>query len=778
SGSPFHNFSAAEQAIAALQSAADSAVDRPADGARRLSSENNASEPQHAGNHVDPFDTPTGSRVAPLSGGCDLDSAIRLATTLVQKSPNIRKQVVLLTDNQQTTWDAIVDAGQASTYAPSATTDDERADDRDHESVDEANDEPGDSRDDSTDSNTARHARTLSPTHHGAADGNFLAASPTAPESEITWAVQIAELPETPENFAVDRVQIMSPFSTTGRPLPIEVEIRNGGVTTVRDLEVTLLVDDFQTAVQSIGQLEPGVSTTLRFTHSFSTAGQHTVTGHIARSDQLTADNQRDAIVSVTAQLSILLVNGSAMADRTQQSATFAQLALDPVSLRAAPLADNQPAAQKADADAQGARKPLKQVAPRAIRTTTVDAMELAEMDQLDDFHIVILCDVPRLPARTADRLATFVTHGGGLWVIPGEPADQKFYNDWQSPESAVPVIPAVFGEHIAWPQHIATPRIANGDAGRNDESIHPPASSLGLALDAAQTSWLTQHLDPATHDLAELSVAAYRKVTPRDTAVVGLRLANDDPFLMEQSMGHGRVLLQTVALNQQDSNFLSRVSFPVLMHLWAYHLAASGEGPLHFDPTSDLTIRFPADEAGLSKPGKLTLTDPAGTNRMIEASSTDRILNAHVGVAAAPGVYSLHSQTTGDLLHSFTIGRDQRESDLRVISGERLQELVTSIGFQRLRSIDELNPPAVGAAVGREIWDFLIFMVLWLLATECLICRWIRIRRSARQLEMPQATSLFQTPLPGMMPSVEGSRRSHSREIPAKTPFAVGGRR
>ncbi|MEZ5944975.1 MAG: BatA domain-containing protein [Planctomycetaceae bacterium] len=610
--------------------------------------------------------------LAPVAGGSNMESAIRQATSLVKKAPNAQKQVLLLTDDQLCNWESIDELRLA------------------HHPI--------------VKNSAALESRPESGTTNETEGAGIEEQGADSP-SEIPCAAIVARLPEKTTNISVDRLLVNASLVSTNRPVPIEVEVRNGGATTIQDLVVNLLVDGREVAAESLIQLEPGVSSTVRFLHAFPQEGQHVVSGTVEIADPLSADNRFDSIVDVIPHLSILVVNGSINADPAQQSATFARLALDPTSLRVPQLGGD---AAERNAD-------------RAIITTSIEAAGLSEVESLDDFQLVMLCDVPRLPVDAAERLASFVDVGGSLWVIPGEQSDTSFYNNWRAPVTDEPIMPAQLGERNKWVSE-ASP---DGDVSR-----------LGVALDAAGRPFISDLFERGDHDLADISVFQFWSTTPSEQAIVGMKLKNGDALFAEQTVGRGRVLMQNVSLTRRDSNFPANLAFPVLMHLWTYHLAASQEMETNFEPTSELTTELTERIDPTERIEMLQLVEPDGTKRDIPVSWEDDTPLARIGQVIVPGVYGLRDNQSKTLVSSFAINRDREESNLSVVSADRLREISRGLGLELVNDVSQLTKPVAIESVGAEVWNTLLFTVLWLLAGECLVTKWIRNRRGVAPSE------------------------------------------
>ncbi|MEZ6094451.1 MAG: VWA domain-containing protein [Pirellulaceae bacterium] len=621
--------------------------------------------------------------LAPVAGGSNLDAAIKQARSILKRAPNTRKQILLLTDNQLCTWES-VDPYQLT----------EKSQD-----TDVVADEPN--------SGSGRL---------DASEVDNIVASEADSSDDIAYAAIVARLPEKITNLSVNRLQIKTPFVTASQSVPIEVEVRNGGSTTVRNVVVKLLVDGKEAASEALIQIESGATSTARFLYAFPKSGQHVVSGTIEISDQLSEDNRFDSIVDVISHMRILVVDGSTDSDPTQHSATFAQLALDPTSIREPTNSDD---IDNVDRDnlADGNSN-------RAIITTEISAVHLNEIESLADFQMVMLCDVPRLPVDLAARLARFVDEGGGLWIIPDAQADTTFYNNWRVPLTDEPIMPAQFGERTQW----SSTTLQDGRA-----------TKLGVALDVAGRPFISELFEQGSHDLADVSLSQFWTMNPFEQAIVDMRLTNGEILFVERALGLGRVLMQGVSFSRRDSTFPSTLAFPVLMHLWTCHLAKSNAVASNIEPSVDRVTHFPALKELDASVGTLQLSEPSGTKREVPIAWEHDTPFARIGRAVIPGVYHLSRTETSVPVASFAVERAPNESDLSPVSEERLNEIGRELNVQLINDVSQLAAPAASESVGAEIWDLLLYVVLWLLAGECLVTKWIRSRRMVTEI----ATSL-----------------------------------
>jgi hypothetical protein len=589
------------------------------------------------------------TELRPTGGGARTSEAIEQAVALATKGPNPLKQVVLFTDDQLRTWESMDELPALQTSVPDAV--------ETGLNEDSANDEKQDN-------------------------------------SQVHLAVHLANLPDRFVNVSVVSTCIECPVPAVGQSLVIAAEIRNHGDAAVANADIQLSVDGTPVTVARVEVLPPATTTTIRFPYIFETAGEHVLTTWTEFPDAMMDDNRYDMVVSVVPFVSVLLVNGNAFAKPGDQSATFVQLSLDPISRTAV------------DRD--------ETVIGRPVRVENVGVPELAEMISLNDYDVIVLSDVPQLPDEIAAQLSNYVADGGGLWIIPDREANTTFYNDWKIEDSETALLPATLMEY-------RQPAVQDADAN---------AGRTGIDLQTIASSFVSDLIETGEHDLTEVVVAGYRRVAPADAAVATMQLTSGDPLFVEHTIGQGRVLLQTVALGRHDCNLPQRVCFPVLMHLCSYYLADCQRDVSNFGPAPELSVPVSLSDLADSEFDSLLLIDPAGEERRINVVQHSQGHLAHVSPAGRPGVYTLSTRSSPGISQSFTITRDGRESDLAVVSEEKLNALQSAHDIRRIADAEQLRIAGLAEQAERDLSPFLLLAVLCLIAAESLLAEWVRRRR------------------------------------------------
>ena len=618
------------------------------------------------------------AELQPTGGGASTGGAVDQAIALAKKGPNAHKQVVLFTDNQLKTWESFEESRRQHATLPLGES-----------------------------GSQARSGPSPSPgLRRSQREGGTL-------DDRVHLAVHLANLPEHAANISVVNTRIKSAVPAVGKPLFIEAEVRNHGHAAVAGTDIQLAVDGKPVKVETINVLPAASSTTVRFPYTFESAGEHVVTARTELPDAMTDDNQHDTVVSVVPFVSVLLINGNAFAKPGDQSATFLQLSLDPISRTG----------------------PQNVVAGRPIRVESVVVPELEQLESLKPYDVIVLSEVPQLPADIAARISAFVRDGGGLWVIPDQQANTSFYNDWMLAGADTPMLPATLMNYQ--------------QAGVHGTDDNTPRTSIDLQT--TSSGFVSDLIQTGEHDLTEVVVSGYRRVSLNDAAVAGMKLTTGDPLFAEHAVGQGRVLLQTVALGRQESNLPQRVCFPVLMHLWSYDLADCRGDESNFEPSRELSVPLSLDDLAGNDVDSLLLTDPAGEEQTVSVVKRSQGSLAQVGSAARPGVYALNSRNDPKASRSFTVARDHRESDLSVISQEKLNALQSGHDLQWFENAEQLRFAGVAEVTEHEISPHLLLAVLCLIAAESLLAAWIRSRRS-----VPTAAHSHSGSRPGTVDFIE----------------------
>ena len=476
------------------------------------------------------------------------------------------------------------------------------------------------------------------------------------------------------ENVAVESVESSKPLPGVGQKISVRANLRNHGTQPMKDLRVYFRADGVERSASQI-TLAPGEAGQLLFSFAFDQPGSH-VLEVAADSDPLKADNVGRLSLPAVDRLPVLVVSG----DRRpglQGETTFLEFALRPFGAarqQAADLIEPRPAGED------------------GLSTETLNGV-----------RVVILANVRQLDDRALAALQEFVRGGGGLLVFPGDRANVPWYNERLG--GATGLLPARVGALSGDPTGATTPAALVAQ--------HFPHPAMGVFNDPRKGS--LQGAQIRLWHRLELPAAAAPGSAPAALA----RMDNGDPFLVEKPFGQGRAILCNTACDADWSNLPLRPFYLPLVQELTVHLASQVYPPRNVRTGERLAALLPADAGG--RPA--VFTDPDGqTHEAVVKPGGPRGLAEFDGTAR-PGLYLLRLPG-GETIH-YVVRTPPEESQLERLSEAELAALAREMNATVVRSAAEYRALEQQRRWGREIWTWLLAVVLALLFGELLLVPW-----------------------------------------------------
>jgi hypothetical protein len=383
-------------------------------------------------------------------------------------------------------------------------------------------------------------------------------------------------LPERFTNVQVAGVELSRKIIGPDRQVGIDVHVQNSGFAPTGAFEVDLFIDNDKKLTRPVAPLDPGASETVSFGYRFERGGLHTVVARATLNDDLPRDNTQARVLKTLERLPVLIIDGNPAPKWTDRASAYIDLALSPVSEEDEPKPDGSTPAVPFEEPT--VEEEIPRITP-LVESVIVDAPDVGQIKGFEPYSVVVLADVPRLPAEEAERLARFVAEGGGLLIAPGERSVPGFYNAWKTGEG-LPVSPA---------------RLARRAVRRESQAAHPSVSTFHH--DALRVIG-----DNPNTDLGSAMLTAYWE----------LEVDGDDPninqcgvldsgtaFLVERRLGKGRVLMTAASLDSRGSNLPTLDSFVPLVGEMVYYLVRPPRTPLNFEPANQLTLRLSGSAQG-----------------------------------------------------------------------------------------------------------------------------------------------------------------------------------
>ena len=207
-------------------------------------------------------------------------------------------------------------------------------------------------------------------------------------------------------------------------------------------------------------------------------------------------------------------------------------------------------------------------------------------------------------------------------------------------------------------------------------------------------------------------------------------RLDTNDPFLLGRDFGRGRVLLMTAPLDSDWSTLPAKPDFVPLLHELLFHLAGSAASSRNVETGEPLILAVSPDVA--EQVAALQFVGPEKKEFAPQRGGDDtkpvlRLDDTHV-----PGVYALRPKpdvappaaVAAIRNEHFVVNFDRGESDLKPLDDTQQAKLTANDRLKFLQNVDDLQTRLAGDAPQSEIWQFMMLVILALLAGELFLTR------------------------------------------------------
>ena len=498
------------------------------------------------------------------------------------------------------------------------------------------------------------------------------------------------------KNIGITNIRVASAMVPARQPARFEVSVANFGTEEVRDVAVSLAIDDEPPGEeQTLESLPPtGEPKTLSLFATFPEPGLHTVTARI-RPDRCTFDDARTYAVRVIGDIDVLLVDGDPGAEPRESEVFYLRNALTPV--------------------------PPEMRDKFFIKTKTITAADL-ERAPLSDFEVVVLANVVDLSPAAATALESYVRGGGGLMVFPGSRISTQFYNDRLHTQSGL--LPAAYGA-------------ARG------EPIDESKAERPLVFWHLQGKGYTHRVtlpwnDPKSGSLATAQFyRAFQLLLAKPDSAVGdigpaavvLSFGDNTPAIAERAFGSGRVLQFASTADAAWNDLPIRPVFLPLVHRALGYVLARHEDLVNVRAGSIFTMTVRPDLAGkehrVALPGQKL--DDAPLRQLDTHTQVPTVRHDHTETA---GAYRVQFPDDPTANFRFAVQSDSAESALREIPASDLDSLNQIAPVIRWTPDADLRARIQHERTGTELWLPVLVGVLGLVLAETMLGnRWSRSR-------------------------------------------------
>jgi hypothetical protein len=479
-------------------------------------------------------------------------------------------------------------------------------------------------------------------------------------------------------NVSVDGIEVSSGAVGVGQDVLVRVRIENHGSSEYEKARVALLLDGVEDSVSQV-DLDPQGTTQAVFTCQFETPGSHVITAELAVDDPLSSDNRLSAAINVWNKIDVLLVDGAPSAQPLQGETDFLSVALTPFTLGRFRLTD-------------------------LVLTKTIHP-PLLKSDVLKGVRVVVLANVEKLEPQQVIDLNQYVRSGGSLLLFAGDKLDVNWYNESLFADNAG-LLPAPFSSTVG---------VGNAGAGGvvtpGDLSVANAARIVAQHFDHPALELFN---DPANGDLSTAEIRRWFRVgdVPDETNVLA-RLSSGDPLMLEKEVGDGLVVQVATACDADWSDLPLRPVFVPLMQQLVASLASRVAPPQNI-ATGEPVISVFGGEFG---DAPLSLTTPAGERRTIQLQDLEGRAVARFVDTQRPGIYTLTGPEAEAIHYVAQSSRD--ESKLEILEDDDIRDVAEPLLATTVTSAKEYLRRDRNWRHGREVWKFLLALVLLLMFTE-----------------------------------------------------------
>jgi Aerotolerance regulator N-terminal len=504
-------------------------------------------------------------------------------------------------------------------------------------------------------------------------------------EGVATYILRLA--PKQVRDASIVEAEPASGLVTQDEQIPIKVRVRASGAKTQRVVEFR--VDGVKTGEKVVQVPADGETEVVFNTPAKLAIGPHQGEVRLAgEPDPLEKDDHRYFTVDVQPPFKVLLI-----ADAPAQDAHFVANALEPASLR-----PGDP----------------RQFRVERVRTADLEAKFAAS---LKEYAAIFLLNVKSLTPSQWSRLNLYVREGGGLVVGLGASIDRANYNG----DGAAALIPGQLGD-------VTPPKTEFFTFGKADID-HPLFGQLKKEVLA---------------ELVRVPITRYQHVKALEGSRALIHYQDGQPALLERIFPgerSGHVLLWTTALSRRADQTGPNAwnEFPMPAAGWAffylmnqtvpYMTGVAGER-LNYEAGDDVTLPV---ETG-KKFTNYTVKAP-------EAKTTDTLgqpVSGSLVISSAPQIGQWVVTATGPKGAKKTIGFSVnppgRECLLTPMENKDFDEIFGKGKYSLANSPNELDHAVKEGRVGREIFAWLMVLILVLMTAENFLAnRFYREKSAAR---------------------------------------------
>lgn len=517
---------------------------------------------------------------------------------------------------------------------------------------------------------TDLHRVTWMPKMSEAAAAAFLEQSTELGERASLSVIDLGQ--PNAENLAVVNLRAVEPLLTVQRGAQFEAGLKNFGHQPIERQPVELFVDGHRVEQKEVNIGADGAAS-VNFQYRFDAPGDHAIEVR-ASGDNLDVDNHRYLAAPVRKAIHALCIEGRPSGGRFRGAADYVAVALNPRRGEGRSVI-------QADVAAEGA---------------------LADRN-LSAYDCLFLCNVAQFTANEARTLAGYLESGGSIVFFLGDRVVADRYNrelgGAGQGRGALPrILPARIDSLVSQPQSRLDPLgyrhpIVQPFRGRGEASLLTTPVFKYFKL----------------------------KLSEDTSARTVLALANGDPLVVEESIGHGRVVLVATSAESAWSALPVWPSFVPLVQEIATWCAGGRLEQRNLLAGETLEEVVP----GAAGDATATVRTPDERDRNVRLEESGGRATLSFTDTSQSGLYTVRFGGADGRDETFAVNVDTTESDLDAIDAEELRsEVWPGVSFVHQTSWKDATAGGAGVPIRSQsrlhLW--LLYGAVGLLLAETLL--------------------------------------------------------
>jgi hypothetical protein len=475
------------------------------------------------------------------------------------------------------------------------------------------------------------------------------------------------------QNVSIESIEILNTIFEVNRSFAIKVKLTNHGSLNLQNHVVSVYQDGSRVGQKSI-DIRAGQSVETEFTlvpkHSGFIEGKIEL-----EDDDLEFDNTRFFTVHIPEELHVLLVGNAS-------DFTYLRITL---------------ATRLTDSSAN-----LK------INQITYDSFSSSQLNNID---VVVLSNLHELTHDQSFALKSYLQNGGGMLFFPGEQTTSNAFNT-----------------AIAGPLGISTVMTS-------EDNVTAQATNSFIEFDKIdfRHSLFTGMFEKTEEKHSQETTQRQRVLeSPRITKSFHyiptlksrsiITLTNGFPFLMEEQVGDGHILLFSVAANTEWSDLPLKGLFVPLMHRSLAYLAKGSVMEHSLLVGEETTIHLRA-----TAPLKLTIMKPGNLEIYINPQQFATEKSIRFSDDDLPGLYTVASGNL--ILDKFAVNVDPDESNTTPSDEKHRENMFRRVGIADnsihiVNQLQEVQRIITESRLGAELWKQFLIAAIIIAIIEMFVAR------------------------------------------------------